>query len=60
MIQTRAILIDSSTSGGEPIDVVVRSDDKHVIVKYRDDMDGFELRVKREAILAAIEHEEHG
>ena len=60
MIQTRAILIDSSTDGGEPIEGTISADDKYVTFQYLDDMIGWKLRLERATVLAAIENEEHG
>jgi len=60
MIQTSVILVDHSTDGGEPIQMTIRSDHKYIYLSYLEGMKGWELRVKRDDILAAIETEEHG
>lgn len=59
-MDTKATLIDHSTGGGELIPVTIRADNKHVTVKYKDGMQGWSIRVRREDVLAAIETEEHG
>ena len=59
-MQSRVLLIDNSTGGGEPIPVEIKADDTHVIIEYLSGMLGWTLKIDRDAVLAVIETEEHG
>lgn len=60
MITTMATVTDNSTDGGEIIHVTVMADDRDVIIQYLDGMQGWQIRIRRDVVLAAIETEEHG
>ena len=57
MIETIITVIDTETGGGVPVKATVSADSRFVRVKTGE---GWAVRVDREAVLSAIETEEHG
>ena len=57
MIETIITVIDTETGGGVPVKANVSADARFVRIRTGE---GWAVRVDREAVLLAIETEEHG
>ena len=57
MIETIITVIDTETGGGVPVKASVSADARFVRIRTGE---GWAVRVDREAVMAAIETEEHG